>query len=138
MIHLICHIRGKECSFYCIDSSSFYLVSLIHLLSSMSTLGYASKISDSIAMGLSILAKLGEDLPRELSDTEVSIKADSTKSMLDELSVVDLLNYRMMMDTKKLMAMKFLRRLEHVIQQVKPNLQVSTGFHQPVGHSKFI
>ncbi|KAL3783453.1 LOW QUALITY PROTEIN: hypothetical protein HJC23_008645 [Cyclotella cryptica] len=38
------------------------------------------------------------------------------------MKLMDLLNYRMMTDKKKIMAMKFLRRLWVVIQQVHPNL----------------
>ena len=105
----------------------------------MSTLGYASKISDSVEMGLNILSKLGEELPRSVSDDYIELQIKTTQAMLDELSVMDLLNYRMMMDKKKMMAMKFLRRLKVVCQQVNQTLLVSTKrwrlasfiFHHP-------
>ncbi|KAL3793409.1 LOW QUALITY PROTEIN: hypothetical protein HJC23_001857 [Cyclotella cryptica] len=75
----------------------------------MSTLGYASQISDSVEMGLEIMSKLGEELPR-------------TQARLNEMSVIDLLNYRMMTDKKKIMSMKFLCRLYVAVLQVNPNL----------------
>eukprot|EP00804_Cyclotella_cryptica_P025420 CCRYP_017200-RA/>CCRYP_017200-RA protein AED:0.17 eAED:0.17 QI:0/0.83/0.57/1/0.83/0.71/7/325/1615 len=87
----------------------------------MSTLSYSS-ISDAVEMGLEIMSKLGEELPRSLSSDYIELQIKTRQSMLDEMSVMDLLNYRMMTDKKKIMAMKFLRRLWVVIQQVHPNL----------------
>lgn len=95
------------------------------LLSSMSSLGYASKISDSLEMGLEILSKLDEKLPRTFPDQHIELQVKKTKAMLDDISVTNLLTYRMMRDQKKLTAMKFLRSMEPVIQQLNPNLLVS-------------
>ncbi|KAL3781862.1 hypothetical protein HJC23_005402 [Cyclotella cryptica] len=98
------------------------LYSMIPEEQSMSTLGYASRISDSVEMGLDIMKKLGEELPRSFSDNCTEDRIKTTHTMLDEISVTKLLNYRMMTDKKKMMAMKFLCRLASVTHQVHPNL----------------
>ncbi|KAL3797973.1 hypothetical protein HJC23_013211 [Cyclotella cryptica] len=46
-----------------------------------------------------------------------------TQSMLSDISDETLLSYRVMTDYRKVMAMKFLAKLEHSIQQVQPALQ---------------
>eukprot|EP00804_Cyclotella_cryptica_P031040 CCRYP_013586-RA/>CCRYP_013586-RA protein AED:0.40 eAED:0.38 QI:0/0/0/1/0/0/3/0/254 len=70
----------------------------------MSTFGSTSKISDSVEMGLDIMAKLGEELPRSFSDHYTNLQIRSTQAMLDEISVVDLLNYRMMTDKRNFLS----------------------------------
>lgn len=94
-------------------------------LFSMSPLCYASKIADSVEMGLDILSKLGEELPRSFSDEYIELQIKTTRAILDKMSPTDLLTYKMMTDKKKMMAMKFLRRLKEVTEQVNPNLLVS-------------
>lgn len=91
----------------------------------MSTLGYASKITDSVEIGLEILSTLGEELPRSVSDSNIELQIQATREIFDELSVMDLLNYKMMTDKKKIIAMKFLRRLKVVCHQVNHALLVS-------------
>ncbi|KAL3787692.1 hypothetical protein HJC23_012118 [Cyclotella cryptica] len=68
------------------------------------------------------IKKLGEELPRSFSDDCTEDRIKTTHTMLDEISVTKLLNYRMMTDKKKMMAMKFLHRLASVTHQVHPNL----------------
>jgi hypothetical protein len=76
-------------------------------------------------MGLDILSKLGEELPRSFSDEYIELQIKTTQTMLDKISLTDLLTYKMMTNKKKMMAMKFLRRLKEVTEQVNPNLLVS-------------
>lgn len=91
----------------------------------MSTLSYSSRIAEAVEMGLETLSKLGVDLPTTLSHAFIEMQIKTTQAMLEKRSVMELLNYRLMTDKKKIMAMKFLRRLYEVVQQVNPNLLVS-------------
>eukprot|EP00804_Cyclotella_cryptica_P016343 CCRYP_009906-RA/>CCRYP_009906-RA protein AED:0.32 eAED:0.10 QI:0/0/0/1/0.83/0.85/7/0/895 len=88
----------------------------------MLTLSYTSKINDALQMGLEVMSKLGEELPGSFSYSYIELQIKTKQAMLNEMSLIDLLNYRMMTDKKKIMAMKFLRRLYVVAQQVNPNL----------------
>ncbi|KAL7483538.1 hypothetical protein ACHAW6_009177 [Cyclotella cf. meneghiniana] len=92
------------------------------LFTVMTSLSYASKMSDSIDMGLSILCQLGHGLPTTftLKDTVSLIK--QTHKNLDIPDHV-LLTYRKMSDTRHLMAMKCLAKLELTTSMANPLLQ---------------
>ncbi|KAL7475442.1 hypothetical protein ACHAW6_001352 [Cyclotella cf. meneghiniana] len=82
-----------------------------------------SKISESVAHGISILSQLGVNIPCSFSEEDALRLIVQTKSMLNDIPDEILLNYRLMTDYRKVTAMKFLAKLENSIQQVKPALQ---------------
>jgi hypothetical protein len=89
----------------------------------MSSLAYASKIAESVENCLSILSELGEGLPRTISRDDAVKKINETLLILEGIADEDLLNYRRCTSRKKLMAMKFLAKLENACQEVIPALQ---------------
>ena len=89
----------------------------------ISALAFASKIDESVEMGLTVLSQLGEDIPSSLSKKETKFHIQQTQSMLSAFSDKDLLNYRFMTDSRKLFAMKFLAKLEVSLQMIKPAMQ---------------
>lgn len=89
----------------------------------MSSLAYASKIAESVESCLSILSELGEGLPRTISRDDAVKKISETLLILEGIADEDLLNYRRCTSRKKLMAMKFLAKLENACQEVNPALQ---------------
>jgi hypothetical protein len=110
----------------CFDDSLYTsFISMIALTHSM--------ISESVEHGISILSQLGVDIPSSFAKEDAVKLAFSrddalklicqTQSMLNGIPDETLLDYPVMSDYKKLTAMKFLAKLEHSIQQVKPALQ---------------
>jgi len=88
----------------------------------MSALTY-SKISESVEFGFQVLSEqLGIDIPRSASREDTLKSIVQTQSMLDSIAEESLLNYRVTADFKKVMAMKFLAKLETSIIQVNPSL----------------
>ncbi|KAL3782019.1 hypothetical protein HJC23_003682 [Cyclotella cryptica] len=121
--YVFCHDRIQEAAYsMTAEEESHIAMHYLAFLFSMSTMCYASKISDSVEMGCEILSKLGEELPRSYSDDNIELQIKTTQLMIDNISVMDLLAYRVMTDKTKIMAMKFLRRLKEVTEQVDPNL----------------
>eukprot|EP00804_Cyclotella_cryptica_P019507 CCRYP_006660-RA/>CCRYP_006660-RA protein AED:0.11 eAED:0.11 QI:0/0/0/1/1/0.5/2/0/852 len=82
-----------------------------------------SMISESVTYGISILSKLDVDIPSSTPREDARWLILQTQSMLSDISDETLLSYRVMTDYRKVMAMKFLAKLEHSIQQVQPALQ---------------
>jgi hypothetical protein len=97
------------------------------------------------------LAQLEHEVPSTISSVEnFQYSIRQILSILDGLADDNLLNYRSMTDHKTIMTMKFLAKLEAVIQQVRPELQpfvtvkmlqltMSEGFSSvsPVGFAYF-
>eukprot|EP00804_Cyclotella_cryptica_P029852 CCRYP_010780-RC/>CCRYP_010780-RC protein AED:0.08 eAED:0.08 QI:0/0.8/0.66/1/0.8/0.66/6/45/1317 len=93
-------------------SSSFtHMSALIH-----------SRISDSLEFGFKELSRLGVDIPSSVSRDDTLKLITETKSMLDGFTDDTLLNYHVLSDYKKVMAIKFLAKLENSINQANPSL----------------
>ncbi|KAL3804135.1 hypothetical protein HJC23_013654 [Cyclotella cryptica] len=89
---------------------------------SMSALTY-SKVSEAVHYGLTVLRQLNIDIPDSISQENTMRLIFQTKSKLNEISDEMILNYQIMSDFKKVMAMKFLAELGNALQQVNPDLQ---------------
>ncbi|KAL3778656.1 hypothetical protein HJC23_008640 [Cyclotella cryptica] len=70
-----------------------------------------------------VLSKLGVDIPHSSSREQTLKLISQTQSTLDGISDSTLLSYHTLSDYKKVMAMKFLAKLEHSIQQTNTSLQ---------------
>eukprot|EP00804_Cyclotella_cryptica_P022353 CCRYP_015913-RA/>CCRYP_015913-RA protein AED:0.01 eAED:0.01 QI:137/1/1/1/0.66/0.5/4/982/1465 len=92
------------------------------LFTVMTSLTYASKMPDSINMGLSILLELGYALPTTFT---VEDTMALMKQYHKELSIPDhnLLTYKKMSDRRQLMAMKCLAKMELTTSMANPFLQ---------------
>jgi hypothetical protein len=88
----------------------------------MSSLAYTSKVGEALEKGLSIVSRLGVDVPSNPSSKELSEHIQQTQSMIRGKSEDDLLNYRLMNDTKMVSAMKFLAALQSISFLVKPDI----------------
>ncbi|KAL3778655.1 hypothetical protein HJC23_008639 [Cyclotella cryptica] len=82
-----------------------------------------SRISESVQFGFRVLSQLGVHIPNSSSRDETMKLISQTKSSLDGISLETLLNYRILTDYKKDMAMKFLAKLENSVQQTNTSLQ---------------
>jgi predicted ATPase len=89
----------------------------------MSSYANGSKISDSIQLGLSILNQLGCELPTTSTKTSTMSLIKRTQENLSTLPDSVLLNYKQMTDSRHIMAMKCLAKLEFPTLQVSPELQ---------------
>jgi predicted ATPase len=89
---------------------------------SASALAY-SKIHDSVQCCLTVLSQLGIGIPDSASRDDTLNLIYQTQSMLSIIADDSLLNYRLMTDFKKVMAMKFLAKLELSVLQTNPALQ---------------
>jgi hypothetical protein len=96
---------------------------LATLIVVMTSLTYASKISDSITMGFNILAQLGHQLPTNLSKLDILSRIKQTQIRLGKISDETLVNYRPMTVNRHLQAMNVLAKMELILHQVKPDLQ---------------
>lgn len=88
----------------------------------MISLAHASKISDSIHMGLSMLTTFGHELPQFYSQTDIASLIKRTQAELSVLSDIDLMDYRKMIDASHIMAMKILAKLELPAYLINPSL----------------
>jgi predicted ATPase len=88
----------------------------------ISSLAYASKVSESLEQCHNILSQLGEGIPRNPSIEALDQYIKQTQLLIRGVSENDILNYRLMTDKKKLVAMKFLAQLETITLMVKPSL----------------
>jgi predicted ATPase len=88
----------------------------------MSSLAYTSRVGEALEKGLSIVSRLGVDVPSNPSSKELSEHIQQTQSMIRGKSEDDLLNYRLMNDTKMVSAMKFLAALQSISFLVKPDI----------------
>jgi hypothetical protein len=97
---------------------------LATLIVVMTSLAYASKISNSITMGFNILAQLGHQLPTNLSKLDILSRFKQTQIRLGKISDETLVNYRPMTDNRHLQAKNVLAKMELILYQVKPDLQL--------------
>jgi predicted ATPase len=82
-----------------------------------------SMISESVEFGLQVLStQLDVDIPRSASREDTLKLIIQTKSMLHEISEETLLSYHVVTDVKKVMALKFLAKLESSCLQVNTAL----------------
>ncbi|KAL7465066.1 hypothetical protein ACHAXS_006557 [Conticribra weissflogii] len=88
---------------------------------SISSLCHASLLEEAFSKGVQVLSILGEELSLTLSYEEKIGLVKETASLLSSLSDDELLNYRIMSDPTKIMAMKFLWRLEMSLLLGKPS-----------------
>ncbi|KAL3787477.1 hypothetical protein HJC23_001127 [Cyclotella cryptica] len=88
----------------------------------MSALTY-SMISESVDYGFQVLSEqLGVVIPHSYSQEDTLKLITQTQSILDAIDEATLLHYQEVTDVKKLMAMKFLAKLESSLVQIKPDL----------------
>jgi predicted ATPase len=82
------------------------------MLSKVTALSSTSKLSESFKMGIDVLSQLGEPLPESISETDVKFHVEQTMIMLQRFSEErELIEYKRMTDTCKIMVMKFLWKL---------------------------
>ena len=74
---------------------------------------------ESVKMATSVLSQLGIDLP-ESAESDFKTKIERTKILLKGFTDQDLIEYKIMTDPSKIMAMKFLARLELSLQYTRP------------------
>jgi predicted ATPase len=83
------------------------------------SLGYSSRLPESIEKGLDILSKLGIEL-RGHESRGMEACVQETKDLLSAYTYDEILNTRRMTDPTKIMAMKFLGKLELGMTQLMP------------------
>ncbi|KAL7480034.1 hypothetical protein ACHAW6_005741, partial [Cyclotella cf. meneghiniana] len=88
----------------------------------ISSLTYASKISEALKEGHIILSRLGEEIPTDPSLEALDQQIKQTQSLIRGVSENDILNYRLMTNKRTLAAMKFLAQLESISMMVKPSV----------------
>eukprot|EP00804_Cyclotella_cryptica_P018768 CCRYP_007259-RA/>CCRYP_007259-RA protein AED:0.28 eAED:0.28 QI:0/1/0.66/1/1/1/3/2507/1005 len=89
----------------------------------ISSLAYASKISEALEKGCAIVSQLGEIISNNPSDeTLLQRHIEQTQTMIRGKSKDDLLNHRLMSEKNKIAAMKFLAQLENIAFMVKSPL----------------
>ena len=86
-------------------------------------LAYTSFLPESIERSLVVLQELGEELPESLAETDLKFHIDQTKVMLQGFTDQELIEYKVMEDSSKLIAMKFYAKLENSVQMTRPSLQ---------------
>mmetsp|Transcript_14036 Transcript_14036/g.29534 ORF Transcript_14036/g.29534 Transcript_14036/m.29534 type:complete len:830 (+) Transcript_14036:1-2490(+) len=89
----------------------------------VSALSFAAKLPESIEKGTWILSQLGEDIPVSSLDSDIQMHVVQTRLMLNQFQDSDLLNYEVMTDRSKMMAMRFLAMLETSFMMAKPSSQ---------------
>ena len=80
----------------------------------ISSQALTSKTSDALNEGLGILSQLGENIPSIPSQLMVDQQMQQTLAIIGGVSEDNLLNYRVMFDTQKLAAMRFLAKLQNI------------------------
>ncbi|KAL7503900.1 hypothetical protein ACHAXN_005761 [Cyclotella atomus] len=88
----------------------------------VSSLAYSSNGIMALESGLAVLSDLGEEIPNNPSQEVLDYNIQHTQSMLDGVSEREILNYRMMTNTRTIAVMKFLARLQSIAFVVKPDL----------------
>ncbi|KAL7485069.1 hypothetical protein ACHAW6_010670, partial [Cyclotella cf. meneghiniana] len=88
----------------------------------VSSLSNASKVLEAFEKGRIILSRLGEDILCDPSKETLNRHIQQTQSLISGVSEHELLNYRLMTDTNKLQAMKFLAKMQHITAMAKPTL----------------
>ena len=88
------------------------------MFNNVTALCYASH-PESVKMATSVLSQLGIDLP-ESAESDFKTYIERTKILLKGFTDQDLIEYKIMTDPSKIMAMKFLERLELSLQYTRP------------------
>ena len=78
-----------------------------------------SKLPEAVDLATSVLSQLGIELP-ESSESDFKTYITKTETLLQGFTDKDLTEYKTMTDPSKIMAMKFLARLEMSLQYTKP------------------
>lgn len=72
---------------------------------------------------ISVLSNLGEHFSDSYSEADINMQVEQTKVMLQQYTEQELIDYKEMVDPSKVMAMKFLARLELLILLTQPSWQ---------------
>jgi predicted ATPase len=88
----------------------------------MSSLFRANKVSEAVEKGLAIVSQLGEGIPINPSNDLLRKRLQQTQLQMIGVSEEDFLNYSIMTDFKRMMAMKFLARLQIMTFLINPTL----------------
>ena len=75
--------------------------------------------TESLKLGLSIVSKLGEEIP---SITKEALDVKQVRAMIGGISDEHFLNYGIMNDAKKLYAMRYLSRIQIIAFHATPTL----------------
>ena len=101
----------------CIEDKHTIFLTTIKLLIIRSNLPAA------IECGLDALADLDEDFPDECTQDVIAHFMEDTKEMLDGMSDKDLITHKRMTDPKKIIAMKFLAKVDQPMFMIRPRDQ---------------
>ena len=88
----------------------------------LSYLSHSPGLIEAVEKGISIVLKLGEDIPSNPSNEVLNRHIRQTQSMIKGVSEDDLMNKPMMTDPKKLMAIKFLAEIQGIAFLVLPSV----------------
>jgi predicted ATPase len=86
----------------------------------VSFLAHMSRLEEAVEKGISIVSKLGEEIPSNPSNEVLNRHILQTQSMIKGVSEDDLMNKPMMTDSKKLMAIKFLAEIQGIAFVILP------------------
>lgn len=76
-----------------------------------------------VEKAMSVLSFLGEKFAGSYTEVDTELLIEQTKNLVERLSDEDLLEYKMMEDPSKIMAMKILAKLEQLTQITRPSWQ---------------
>ena len=88
----------------------------------LSSLVQSSMVLEALEMSREILSRLGEGIPSTISHDALVQYTHQTQSMIRGITENDFLGYKLMTDSNKLTAMKFLAKTESITPMVKPDL----------------
>jgi len=72
---------------------------------------------------ISVLSNLGEHFSDSYSEADICMQVEKTKVMLQQYTAQEIINHKQMVHPSKIMAMKFLARLELLILLTQPSWQ---------------
>jgi predicted ATPase len=88
----------------------------------LSALVVETKYAEALDFGLSVLSQLGEAIPTNLLENEIGQMISQTQALIRGIGEDDILNHRIMTNTKKMMAMRILGQLQVIAFSVRPSL----------------
>ena len=89
----------------------------------ISSLADANQLPEAIEKSILVLEELGEELPESYLESETKYHIEQTKAMLEQFTDQQLVEYKIMEDPSKLMAMKFYAKLQGFFIMMKPEAQ---------------
>jgi predicted ATPase len=104
------------------ENSRSFVDSLSTHYTVMTSLGYGMKLDQALQSGLEILCQLGEGIPNYPTKAELDRNVQHTQSLIRGIGEDDILNYRLMTDTRKLYSLKFLGQLQIIAHTIQPSL----------------